>query len=134
MKNRHTFDEVSFDELDENTLQEYFLYFLKLPLGNVIKVGLSKIANGNFHKRHREAQRYFVENIEYLGIEGCDSKADARRKEKQLLRDFGRARPNSELILDTPEVRDYIDQHCDYDPSFVLDMSHIAELRRNRNR
>ena len=129
-------DEVSFDELDEDTKQEYFIYFLKLPIGNVIKVGISKIANGNFHKRHKEAQRYFVENIEYLGIETCrtSSKAEAERQEKQLLRDFGRARPKSDLVTDDTKVRDYIETHCDYEPSFILDMSHIAELRRNRNR
>ncbi|MDE0324127.1 MAG: hypothetical protein OXN27_09420 [Candidatus Poribacteria bacterium] len=129
-------DEVTFDELHEDTKQEYFVYFLKLPVGGVIKVGISKIANGNFHKRHKEAQRYFVESIEYLGIASCatSSRAKAGRMEKQVLRDLGRAHPKRELVADDKRVRDYIETHCDYDLSFVLNMSHIAEIRRNRSR
>lgn len=129
-----THDEVTFDELDEDTKQQYFIYFQKLPLGNVIKIGHSQIANGNFHRREKEEQRYFVEDVECLGIELCESKTEARRKEQQLLRDFGRARPRSELIYDAPKVRDYIYKHCDTDIGFVSAMSHIAELRRNRSR
>lgn len=133
LKNRRIFDEVSYEELDPEELEEYFIYFHKLPAGNVIKFGRSHIANGNYHRRIREAQRYFVEEVECLGIELCGSKEEAKDKETQLKRAFGLARPKSELIHDTAEVRDYIQQHCD-EGHYVAEMSHIAELRRNRDR
>ncbi len=133
MKKR-TFDEVSFDELDDDEKEQYFLYFHKLPLGNLIKIGISQIARGNYHKRCKEVQRYFAEDVECLGIELSDSKADAEDVENQLKSMFDLARPNSELIFDSPEVRDYIQQHCFADVNFVAEMSHIAELQRNRNR
>ncbi|MYA69469.1 hypothetical protein F4009_00515 [Candidatus Poribacteria bacterium] len=134
MKNRRTFDEASYDELDPEELEQYFIYFHKLPAGNVIKIGRSQIANGNYHIRFKEAQRYFVEDVECLGIELCGDKDEAKDKETQLKGAFGLARPKSELIHDTAEVRDYIQQHCYADIHFVAVMSYIAELRRNRSR
>ena len=92
MKNRRTFDEASYDELDPEELEQYFIYFHKLPAGNVIKLGISQIANGNYHKRIREAQRYFVEEVECLGIELCGDEKDAKDKETQLKTAFGLAR------------------------------------------
>ena len=127
-------DEVTFDESGRDVLEEYFIYFTKLPIGNVIKVGHSQIANGNFHKRQKEEQRYFVEDIEILGIKLIGLRTEARRKEQHLLDMFGRARPRSELVYDDKGVRDYIQQHCDADIHFMVEMSHIAELRRNRER
>ena len=134
MKHRRTFDEVSYEELDPEDLEAYFVYFHKLPAGNVIKIGISKIANGNYHIRFKEAQRYFVEDVECLGIKLCGDKEDAKDKETQLKGAFGLARPKSELIHDTVQVRDYIQQHCWVDVHYVAEMSHIAELRRNRSR
>ncbi len=127
-------DEAVYDELSTEDLEEYFIYFTKLPIGNVIKVGHSQIANGNFHKRQAEEQRYFVEDIEILGIERIGLRNEARRQETHLLDTFGRARPKSELVYDDKRVRDYIQEHCDGDIGFFVEMSHIAELRRNRER
>ena len=127
-------DEVTFEEQTRETLEQYFIYFHKLPVGNVIKIGHSQIAKGNYHLRTKEAQRYFVENVECLGIELCESKTVASRKETQLKRTFGVARQNSELLNDEPAVRDYISKHCDADVNFVAEMSHIAEIQRNRKR
>ena len=134
LKNRRTFDEVSYEELDPELLEEYVIYFHKLPAGNVIKIGISKIANGNYHKRIKEAQRYFVEDVECLGIELCASKEEAKNQETQLKRAFGLARPKSELIHDTAEVRAYIQKNCSVDVDYITEMSHIAELKRNRSR
>lgn len=131
---RRIFDDVSFDELDDDKKNERFIYFHKLPLGNVIKVGKSHIAGGNYHLRLKEAQRYFAEDVVCLGIVLCGDEADTRDLENQLKRRFGVARPNSELIPDSPEVRDYIQRHCYADVHLVAEMSHIAELRRNRKR
>lgn len=127
-------DEVSFDELDDEEKQERFIYFHKLPVGSVIKIGISHIAGGNYHRRLKEAQRYFAEDVECLGIVLCGSRADALDLEDEIKRMFGVARPNSELIQDAPEVRDYIQKNCFADVHFVAVMSHIAEIRRNRNR
>lgn len=124
---------MSYEELDPEDLEAYFIYFHKLPAGNVIKIGISNIAHGNYHKRIKEAQRYFVSDVECLGIELCGSKEKAKDKETQLKGVFGLARPKSELLHDTAEVRAYIQQYC-YEGHYVAEMIHIAELRRNRKR
>lgn len=128
-----TFADEVYAELGDNELEQHIIYFLKLPMGNVIKIGRSTIKN-LVPVRIRPAQTYFVEDIECLGIESCESGTEARNKEQQLLRRFGRARPNSELVKDDPAVRDYIEKHSDIDKDFAVAMSNAWERERNRNR
>lgn len=115
----------------EISLNTYIVYFLELPLGNVIKIGETSILR--FHERIDTTQRYFVDDVKLLGIEYCVSKSDAREKEKELLRLLGRLRPKCELVLDDMPVRHYIDCNC-MDGRKALEKSRRARREYDRKR
>lgn len=126
---KYEIEDWDFSELDPDLLNAPLVYFLKLPNG-YIKVGRSEF-NHNFHHRRKAAERYHSTDVEPLGIELCQSKSERNHKEKQLKEKFGYQK---ELLYDSPELRDYIEEHCEIDINYVIVMCHAAERKRNRDR
>ena len=119
------------DEVEYNGVDTDCLYFLELPIGNVIKIGVTTV--GRLFNRIDEAQRFFADDVKYIGIEYCYSREDAHRKERNLKHQFGTARPRSDLIPDSEEVRKYIDENCT-DASIDLEISREDARETNRSR
>ena len=117
-------------------LNKHVLYFLKLPEGDIIKVGVA-MARRLFN-RIDEAQRFFSNKVEYLGIKFCDSKAEAHRKEKELRRNFGvKNSGGRDLLYNHKGVHEYIKQNCTYIGDeevspYVAKGRRIEKEKRNR--
>lgn len=91
------------------------IYFIKLPVGDVIKIGITKSVR-LLNQRRSGAQTYFVEDVNFLGVQPFEVGHDPESDEQELLDRFGRAnteRSECELVQDTPEVRAYIEENCD---------------------
>ena len=125
---KYEIEDYDFSELDPDLLHHPLVYFLKLPNG-FIKVGKSKFDH-NFHQRWDAAGRRYG-SADPLGVELCESCDAAYRKEEHLKKEFGY---KDELLYDTPALRDYIEQHCEIEISYVIAMCHAAERERNRKR
>ncbi len=98
-------------EIDLNTP---LIYFIKLPEGNVIKIGITNSVKGLI-QRKASAQTYFVEDVIFLGVKTFDVGHDPKPDEQELLNRFGRAnteRNDSELVGDNDEIREYINENC----------------------
>ena len=99
----------------EINLDTPLIYFIKLPEGNVIKIGITNSVRG-LTQRKSSAQTYFVEDVIFLGVKTFDVGHNPEPDEQELLNRFGRAnteRNDSELVWDTSGVREYIDENCD---------------------
>lgn len=99
----------------EINLDTPLIYFIKLPKGNVIKIGITNSVRG-LTQRKSGAQTYFVDDVIFLGVKPFDVGHNPEPDEQELLNRFGRAnteRSGSELVWDTSEVREYIDENCD---------------------
>ena len=99
----------------EINLDTPLMYFIKLPEGNVIKIGITNSVRG-LTQRKSSAQTYFVEDVIFLGIQTFDVGHNPEPDEQELLNRFGRAnteRNDCELVWDTSEIREYIDENCD---------------------
>ena len=96
-------------------LNSPLIYFIKLPVGDIIKIGITKSVR-LLNQRRSGAQTYFVEDVNFLGVKPFDVGHDPESDEQELLNRFGRAnteRSECELVWDTPEVREYIAENCD---------------------
>ncbi len=99
----------------EINLDTCLIYFMKLPEGNVIKIGITNSVRG-LTQRKSSAQTYFVEDVIFLGVKTFGVGHNPEPDEQELLNRFGRAnteRNGCELVWDTSEVREYIDENCD---------------------
>ena len=103
-------------------LDKPIVYFHELPAGDVIKIGVTTVRE--YRNRIAEAQRYFVDNVEPLGIIEFETREDADNNETELLDTFGRANESRELVWDgdNPAVRVYINENCE-DPQFYVEAS-----------
>ena len=100
--------------LDPEQQIVYFHLLPKLPENGVIKVGVTTVSGLN--GRIGDPQRYFVEEVECLGVIPLGTRKEAEDKERELLEMFGRVnedRQQCELIWDTDDVRQYIEDECE---------------------
>ena len=100
--------------LDPEQQIVYFHLLPKLPENGVIKVGVTTVSGLN--GRIGDPQRYFVEDVECLGVIPLGTRKEAEDKENELLEMFGRVNENRqqcELIWDTDDVRQYIEEECE---------------------
>ena len=100
--------------LDPEQQIVYFHLLPKLPENGVIKVGVTTVSGLN--GRIGDPQRYFVEDVECLGVIPLGTRKEAEDKENELLEMFGRVNENRqqcELIWDTDGVRQYIEDECE---------------------
>ena len=110
--------------------EQPIVYFHQLPElteNRVIKVGRTTVRELN--NRIKDPQRYFVEDVECLGVIPLNTPQEALNKEKELLDRFGRANANRhqcELIWDTDDVRRYIKEECK-DPKFYTEASRRSD-------
>ena len=120
--------EVSIDDETRSIdLDKPIVYFHELPAGDVIKIGVTTVRE--YRNRIAEAQRYFVDNVEPLGIIEFETREDADNKETELLDTFGRANESRELVWDggNPAVRAYIDENCE-NSSFYVEASRSSRF------
>ena len=88
----------------------HVVYFLDLPLGNVLKVGTTTVRR--LFNRKDECQRYFADDVKYLGIIYCDSSSDANDIERFIKNQFGTLGPRrNDLVPDSCEIRKFIDRY-----------------------
>ena len=111
-------------------IKQPIVYFFLLPvyLPSVIKIGVTTL--GNLDTRIASAHTYFVDDVELLGFIPCKTTSEARKMENNLLDIFGRAnnkRHQCELVLDTPKVRKYISENCEY-PKLYLNAIHRSRF------
>lgn len=102
-------------EMWKINLDTPLIYFLKLPEGDVIKIGITKSVD-LLASRRVSAQTYFVADVEFLGVIPFEIGHDPKPDEQKLLDCFGRAnttRNECELVRDTQEIRAYIRKTCD---------------------
>lgn len=108
------------------------VYFLDLPLGDVLKVGITTI-NGLFNRRD-EAQRYFVDDVKYIGLIYCHDREHARSIETYIKNTFGTSRSvRNDLVPDTCEVRKFIEIYF-IDADFDLEISENRKREKDRER
>ena len=118
--------EVTIDgETRSIDLDKDIVYFHALPAGEIIKIGVTTVRE--YRNRIAEAQRYFVDDLEPLGVIEFETRQEADSKETELLDTFGRAnetRNKCELVWDwdNPAVRAYINENCE-DPRFYVEAS-----------
>lgn len=106
------------------------VYFIELPLGDVLKVGTTTV-RGLFNRRNTP-QAYFVDDVNYLGIVYCESRSHAYSIEKYIKNKFGTSRSRrNDLIPDTCELRKFIDAYF-IDAGFDLEISEDLENERIR--
>ena len=109
-------------EVWEINLATPLIYFIELPEGGVIKIGITKSVP-RLPARKSGAQTYFVDDVNFLGVIPFPIGDNPEPKEQELLGRFGRAntdRNECELVYDTPEVRMYIEENCKSAVPYVI--------------
>lgn len=104
------------------------VYFLELPLGDVLKVGTTTVRR--LFNRIDTPQAYFAEDVTFLGITYCSSKKQASSIQNYIKNNFGTSRSHrNDLIPDTCQIRKFIQDYF-IDAEFDLEIS--RELERER--
>jgi len=129
-------NQMNIDEILKENESEFegpntpIVYFLDLPLGDVIKVGTTTVTG--LHSRRRIPQAYFVDDVNYLGIIYCETRSQAYAIEKSIKNKFGTSRSRrNDLIPDTCELRKFIELYF-IDAGFDLEISEDLENERIR--
>ena len=96
--------------------EQYFVYAWRY-VGDEIACKIGHSCVGAFWGRTAPARTNDYRDIEILGIQLCDSKAEASSQEKCLRNErFERFRPDREWICLTNDVRDWIKTDCIENP------------------
>lgn len=104
------------------------VYFLELPLGDVLKVGTTTVRG--LYNRRNTPQAYFVDDVNYLGIVYCCSRTNANTIENYIKNQFGTSRSRrNDLVPDTCEIRKFINTYF-IDADFDLEISEELENER----
>ena len=104
------------------------VYFLELPLGDVLKVGTTTVRG--LYNRRNTPQAYFADDVNFLGIVYCPNRAKANSIEKYIKNKFGTSRSHrNDLIPDTCEIRKFIETYF-FNAEFDLEISENLESDR----
>ena len=110
--------------------EQYFVYALRFEGDNTAcKIGKSSV--GSFWGRTAPARTWNYKEIEILGIQLCDSDADAISQEKYLReKRFERVNPRREWVYLTADVWDWIKTECMVNPPQIEEFDAFANHKQ----
>ena len=118
--------------------QQPLIYCWRYAGEPICKIGSCKALNIFFDSRLKNALTSSVYDIEVIGVCLCETEADARKLETDLLDQFERVREDREFVFYSNEVYKWIHANCTIrhkTTTYFQDIeSAYAEDNRERNR
>ncbi|MDE0084447.1 MAG: tetratricopeptide repeat protein [Candidatus Poribacteria bacterium] len=112
--------------------EQYFVYAWRYE-GDAIACKIGKSSVGAFWGRTAPARTHDYRDIEILGIQLCDSEADAKSQEKYLRnKRFERVRPDREWVYLTDDVWNWINTDCMENPPQLKEFDVFTNHRQGK--
>ncbi len=109
--------------------EQYFVYAWRYE-GDDTACKIGKSSAGSFWGRTSQARTNDYRDIEILGLQLCDSEADAKSQEKYLRDErFERVRPDREWVYLTDDVWNWIETSCMKNPPQLKEFDVYANYR-----